>query len=107
MSSNVIDFIYLIASGLLLAGIWQFMKPGRSSQGNLLGGAGVLIAILATLTAGGMISIGAAVLGLAIGGALGAFLGIKATRENALNRIAILVAGLGFASALIAATVFP
>jgi NAD(P) transhydrogenase subunit beta len=105
MSSNAIDFTYLIASGLLVAGIWQFMKPGRGNQGNLLGGAGLLLAVLATLAAGGMISLGAAVLGLALGVALGAFLGLKATHESALARIAILVAGLGFASALIAGTV--
>jgi NAD(P) transhydrogenase subunit beta len=106
MSSNVIDFIYLIASGLLLAGIWQFLKPGRSSRGTLLGGSGVLLAVLATLTAGGMISIVAAIVGLAIGIAVGALVGLKANQENAIPRIALLVAGLGFATALIAGTHF-
>jgi NAD(P) transhydrogenase subunit beta len=106
MSSNVIDFTYLIASALLLAGIWQFMKPRRSSQGNLLGGAGVLLAVLATLTSHGIISMGAAILGLAIGIALGAFVGLKATQQDALIRIALLTAGLGFASALISGTFF-
>jgi H+-translocating NAD(P) transhydrogenase subunit beta len=106
MTSNQIDFIYLVASGLMLAGIWQFLKPGRSSRGNLIGGGGVLLAVLATLASRDSISIGAAILGLAIGIALGAFLGMKANPEDALRRIALLVAGLGFASALVAGAVF-
>jgi len=102
MTSTLIDFIYLISSGLMLAGIWQFLSPGRSRLGNLLGGAGVLLAILATLTAGGMISIVAALVGLGVGIGLGAFLGLKADQENALGRIALLVAAIGFATALVA-----
>jgi H+-translocating NAD(P) transhydrogenase subunit beta len=116
MSSNVIDFIYLIASGLLIAGIWQFMKPGRSRQGNLLGGAGLLLAVLATLAARGLYADGSsaswmasfvtAIVGLAAGIGIGAFFGLKANQENALPRISLLVAALGFATALIAGTYF-
>lgn len=116
MSPNVIDLIYLIASGLLIAGIWQFMQPGRSRQGNLLGGGGILLAVLATLAASGltpgglpgtvMTSLVVAIVGLAVGIGLGAFLGLKANQENALIRIAFLVSGLGVASALIAGAYF-
>jgi NAD(P) transhydrogenase subunit beta len=106
MTSALIDFTYLVASGLMFFGIWQFMKPGRSQQGNLLGGGGLLLAVLATLASSGMISIGTAFIGLAIGAGLGAFLGLKANQENALAKIALLVSALGFASALTSATVF-
>ncbi|QDT55465.1 NAD(P) transhydrogenase subunit beta [Caulifigura coniformis] len=102
MTSTLIDFIYLVSSGLMLAGIWQFLRPGHSRLGNILGGAGVLLAILATLTAGGLFSIVGALAGLGVGIGLGAFLGLRADQENALGRIALLVAAIGFATALIA-----
>lgn len=102
MTPFLIDLIYLIASGLMLAGIWQFLKPGRAQQGNLLVGAGILLAVLATLAAGGLISIGAALLGLAVGIGCGALVGLRTNAENALPRLALLVSGLGLASALVA-----
>ena len=105
MNPSLIDLIYLVSSGLMLAGIWQYLKPGRARQGNLLGGAGVLLAVLATLTAGGMISIGAALVGLLIGVGLGAFIGTRATTESAPAWIAVLVAATGLSSALIAGAI--
>jgi H+-translocating NAD(P) transhydrogenase subunit beta len=102
MTSSLIDVVYLVSSGLMLAGIWQFLSPGRTQLGNLLGGAGVLLAILATLTASGIVSLGAAFLGLGIGCALGAFVGLRANSETAPAWIALLVTGIGLSSALVA-----
>ncbi len=102
MNSSLIDLIYLAASVLMLAGIWQFLNPGRAHRGNLLGGAGVGLAILATLAASGIVSLGTAVAGMACGAVAGAVIGLKANSENVLAWSAVLTAGLGLSSALVA-----
>jgi H+-translocating NAD(P) transhydrogenase subunit beta len=102
MSPSLIDVIYLVSSVLMLAGVWQFLQHGRAGRGNLLGGAGLALALLATLTASGGVPPGAAVAGLIVGAGMGAFVGMRVTPETGLAWLAVLLSGIGLSVALVA-----
>ncbi|HVJ67210.1 MAG TPA: NAD(P)(+) transhydrogenase (Re/Si-specific) subunit beta [Caulifigura sp.] len=102
MSAFLIAFLYLVASGLAVAGLWMLTVPNRAQQGPLFMGAGLLLAALVTLPADGVReSVGVAMTGLALGGC-GAFLGLRVSNEKLPARLALIVAAAGLATALTA-----
>ncbi len=104
MSPHLIDTLYLVSTSLVLAGLWMLLKPDRANRGHVLMGIGMLLAVLVTIAADEVrASAGTAFIGLAVGAGLGALLGLRVTQEAVPGRLALLVAGVGLATALIVA----
>jgi NAD(P) transhydrogenase subunit beta len=105
MSVNFAAFLYLVSGVLFIMALRGLSHPSTSRQGNFYGMVGMGIAIVTTLllakpTFGGLALI---VLGLAIGGGLGAVI----ARRIAMTSMPQLVAGfhslVGLAAVLVAA----
>ncbi|MBB1250241.1 MULTISPECIES: NAD(P)(+) transhydrogenase (Re/Si-specific) subunit beta [unclassified Rhizobium] len=105
MSVNFAAFLYLVSGVLFIMALRGLSHPSTSRQGNLYGMVGMGIAIVTTLllakpTFGGLALI---VLGLAIGGGVGAVI----ARRIAMTSMPQLVAGfhslVGLAAVLVAA----
>ncbi len=102
MSPFLVDLIYLFASVLMLAGVWHVVHTGRAAWGSLLTASGALLALLATLPAPEVSSLGVVITGILLGAAIGALLGLTSNRDVALARLAFLIGGAGLATALVA-----
>ncbi len=105
MSSNIAAFLYLVSGVLFIMALRGLSHPTSSRRGNMLGMAGMAIAIVTTLllatpSFGGLMLI---VLGLAIGGGAGAYI----ARSIPMTSMPQLVAGfhslVGLAAVLVAA----
>lgn len=105
MSQNFAAFLYLISGVLFIMALRGLSHPTTSRKGNIYGMVGMGIAIVTTLllaqpTLGGL---GLIVLGLAIGGGIGAYI----ARSIAMTAMPQLVAGfhslVGLAAVLVAA----
>ena len=107
---NVINLVYLAASVLFILGIRGLTHPRTAVRGNLLGAAGMLLAVLATLLdreilgagGGAFVPILAAV---ALGAAIGAVLALRIELTAMPEMVALLNAFGGGASALVAGAV--
>ena len=75
INANIAALFYLVAGVLFIQALRGLSNPETSRQGNYLGMAGMSIAVLTTLAvaAPGWGSFGLIVLGLLIGGGIGAF----------------------------------
>ena len=77
LNANIAALLYLVAGVLFIQALRGLSNPETSRQGNYLGIAGMAIAIVTTLAVAarpGWASVGLIVLGLAIGGGIGAFI---------------------------------
>src|SRR5262249_49796523 len=76
MSSDLVALLYLVAGTLFILALRGLSSPETSRRGNYLGIAGMAIAVVTTLFLAkpGWGSFGLIILGIAIGGAIGAFL---------------------------------
>jgi NAD(P) transhydrogenase subunit beta len=105
INANLAAVLYLISGVLFIQALRGLSNPETSRQGNYLGIAGMTIAILTTLAVGapGWSSFGLIVLGLAIGGGVGAFI----ARSIAMTAMPQLVAAfhslVGLAAVMVAA----
>jgi NAD(P) transhydrogenase subunit beta len=90
LNGNVTALLYLVSGVLFILALRGLSSPESSRQGNYLGIAGMAIAIVTTLLAAapGWSGLGLIVLGLAIGGAVGAFV----ARSIAMTAMPQLVA---------------
>ncbi|MCD2183049.1 NAD(P)(+) transhydrogenase (Re/Si-specific) subunit beta [Rhizobium sp. TRM96647] len=104
MSPNIAAFLYLVSGVLFIMALRGLSHPTTSRRGNMLGMAGMGIAIVTTLllatpSFGGLVLI---VLGLAIGGGAGAYI----ARSIPMTSMPQLVAGfhslVGLAAVLVA-----
>ena len=110
MASVFIDLTYLFASILFILGIKGLTHPRTAVRGNLLGAAGMLLAVVATLAdrqvlGGGTQGLGLILLGVLLGSAIGATLALKIQMTAMPQMVALLNAFGGGASALIAGAV--
>src|SRR5262245_50510652 len=105
LNGNITALLYLVSGVLFILALRGLSSPESSRQGNYLGIAGMAIAIVTTLLAAspGWGSLGLIVLGLAIGGAVGAFV----ARSIAMTAMPQLVAAfhslVGLAAVFVAA----
>ena len=105
MNNPWIIFVYLIAGVLFILALRGLSHPETSRRGNQLGMIGMLIAILATFAEPGMRGVGAGfiVLGIAIGGAIGA-VAAQRIRMTALPQLVAAFHSLvGLAAVFVAA----
>ena len=105
MTANIAAFLYLISGVLFILALRGLSHPTTSRQGNLFGMIGMAIAILTTLgiavpSGTGWVLI---VLGLAIGGGIGAYIARKIPMTAMPQLVAAFHSLVGLAAVLVAA----
>jgi NAD(P) transhydrogenase subunit beta len=100
--SSLINIGYLVASVLFILGLKGLTHPRTAVRGNLLGATGMLLAVVLTLTNQQIISYEMIILGLIIGGAIGAALAIKIEMTSMPELVAVFNGFGGIASVLVA-----
>ena len=96
------DIGYLIAAVLFILGIKGMTHPRTAVRGNLLGGIGMLVAVVVTLLSGG-VSWTLVILGMAAGTAGGAWLAKEVQMTQMPQLVALFNGFVGIASVLVAA----
>ena len=100
--SAVINIGYLLASVLFILGLKGLTHPRTAVRGNLFGATGMLLAVVLTLTNQQILSYEMIILGLVIGGAIGAALAIKIEMTSMPELVAAFNGFGGVASVLVA-----
>ncbi len=100
--SALINIGYLIASVLFIIGLKGLTHPRTAVRGNLLGAVGMLLAVVLTLTDQHIVSYEMILLGLIIGGAIGAALAIKIEMTSMPELVAVFNGFGGIASVFVA-----
>ncbi len=95
----LMDFGYIAASILFIFGIKMMGKAETARQGNQVSAVGMLIAIVITLLSGGL-SFHWIIVGLVIGGAVGAF-AAKVVKMTAMPEMVALFNGFGGLASLL------
>jgi H+-translocating NAD(P) transhydrogenase subunit beta len=103
VSANLTAFFYLVAAVCFILALRGLSSPETARQGNLFGMAGMAVAVLTTLANPVVVSYGLILLGIVIGGAIGAVV----ARQIPMTAMPQLVAGfhslVGLAAVLVAA----
>ncbi|MEC4681612.1 MAG: NAD(P)(+) transhydrogenase (Re/Si-specific) subunit beta [Nitrospirota bacterium] len=100
--SVLINIGYLVAAVLFILGLKGLTHPRTAVRGNLLGAVGMLLAVVLTLTNQHILSYEMIILGLIIGGAIGAALAIKIEMTSMPELVAVFNGFGGAASVLVA-----
>ena len=85
--SALINLGYLTASVMFILGLKGLTHPRTAVRGNLLGATGMLLAVVLTLTSQRIISYEWIILGIILGGAIGAVLAIKIDHLQVINTL--------------------
>ena len=96
------NLAYLVAAALFIVGIKGMTHPRTAVRGNLLGALGMLIAMLATVAQLNLLSFGAALIAMAIGGAIGYVLATRVLMTQMPQFVALFNGFGGLASLLVA-----
>ncbi|GJL51894.1 MAG: NAD(P) transhydrogenase subunit beta [Nitrospirales bacterium] len=102
MSGVLINIGYLIASVLFILGLKGLTHPRTAVRGNLLGATGMFVAVVLTLANQRIVSYEMILLGIVIGGAIGAVLAIKIQMTEMPELVALFNGFGGIASVLVA-----
>ena len=110
MGAVTTDVIYLVASVLFILGIRGLTHPRTAVRGNMLGAAGMFLAVVATLLdnqvfGSDAFGFGVIIAGVVLGAAIGATLAVKIQMTAMPEMVALLNAFGGGASALVAGAV--
>jgi H+-translocating NAD(P) transhydrogenase subunit beta len=106
MSANLAALLYLIAGALFIMALRGLSSPETSSRGNTLGMIGMTIAVLTTLASHPPASAaawGLVVLGMALGGGIGAVIARRVPMTSMPELIASFHSLVGMAAVLVAA----
>ena len=106
MSANLAALLYLIAGALFIMALRGLSSPETSRRGNTLGMIGMAIAILTTLAAHPPASFAAwalVVLGMALGGGLGAVIARRVPMTAMPELVAAFHSLVGLAAVFVAA----
>ncbi len=85
-----VNLVYIVSSILFASGLKFLGSPLTARKGNFLSALGMLLAIVATLFSGHLISFQWIILGIVIGTALGAFVAVRAAMTQMPEMIALL-----------------
>jgi NAD(P) transhydrogenase subunit beta len=94
VSTEYIDLFYLISAVLFIVGLKQMASPRTALQGNMLGSAAMLIAIVVTLLDRRIISFEVIIAGLVVGALVGAIMAYK-TPVTAMPQVVAIFNGFG------------
>jgi H+-translocating NAD(P) transhydrogenase subunit beta len=106
MSANVSSILYLVSGVLFILALRGLSHPTTSRQGNLYGMVGMALAIVTTLVGAPPAGIGAwalVILGLATGGAVGAYIARQVPMTAMPQLVAAFHSLVGVAAVLVAA----
>jgi len=100
------ELLYLLAAVLFIVGLKRLSSPATARGGNVIGSAGMVIAIVATLALSGILTWRMILLGVVIGSATGAVLAQRVQMTAMPQMVALLNGFGGAASALVASAEF-
>ncbi|MEE8466164.1 MAG: NAD(P)(+) transhydrogenase (Re/Si-specific) subunit beta [Dehalococcoidia bacterium] len=100
MSKELIELFYLVAAVLFILGLKGLAHPRTAVRGNLLGSAGMLLAIVVTLLDNRIVSFEVIVAGVVVGALVGAFMAYRAPMTAIPQVVAVFNGFGGGASAL-------
>ncbi|WP_142712648.1 NAD(P)(+) transhydrogenase (Re/Si-specific) subunit beta [Fodinibius sediminis] len=102
MLPDIIQLIYLVATGIFIVGIKRLGSPATARSGNQLAALGMFIGIVITLFDQQIISFEYIIGGIVLGSAIGAFAAKKVEMTSMPEMVAIFNGFGGGASALVA-----
>jgi NAD(P) transhydrogenase subunit beta len=103
MTPGLLTISYLIAAVFFILSLSGLASPKTARRGNLLGIAGMIIAVAATLLSPDMANFKWIVIALLIGGSIGTIIAIKINMTNLPQLIAAFHSLVGMAAVLVAA----
>ena len=106
MTENLSALAYLVASVCFILALRGLSSPVTARSGNMWGIAGMVIAVITTLAAPGVISFGMIVLGVVIGGAIGAFIAYRIQMTALPQLVAAFHSLVGLAAVMVAGAAF-
>ena len=98
----VAELGYLVASACFIVGLKRLGSPATAPAGNRLSAWGMLIAVVITLLAGGIVSWTGIVAGVVLGGGLGLWMA-RAVQMTAMPQMVALFNGFGGAASVLVA----
>ena len=110
MSMNLVTLLYLVASVFFIQALKGLSHPTTSIRGNIFGMAGMAIAAVTTcaliykLALGNAAGLSYVLLGLVIGGGIGAYMANKVEMTKMPELVAFMHSMIGLAAVFIAAT---
>ncbi|NNE45955.1 MAG: NAD synthetase, partial [Rhodothermales bacterium] len=102
MKTQIIDLIYLLAAVLFILGLKRLTSPATARAGNQLAAVGMFIAAVATLFIQQILTPVEMIVGLVVGGGIGAILARKVAMTGMPELVAAFNGFGGLASALVA-----
>ena len=106
MTENLTSLAYLVASVCFIMALRGLSSPESARQGNLWGIGGMAVAILTTLLSPGVVSFGMIILGLLIGGSIGAIVARRIQMTALPQLVAAFHSLVGLAAVFVAAAAF-
>ncbi|MBT5571153.1 MAG: NAD(P)(+) transhydrogenase (Re/Si-specific) subunit beta [Alphaproteobacteria bacterium] len=106
MPASLTAFAYLVASVCFIMALRGLSSPKTARMGNTYGIIGMVIAILTTVALPSVTSFGAIVVGIAIGGAIGAVIALKIAMTALPQLVAAFHSLVGLAAVLVAGAAF-
>jgi len=103
---NYINLFYVVAGVAFILGLKKLSHPKTARNGNQIASVGMLIAIVVTLIAAEKVSYQLVIIGMVVGGTIGAFFAVKVQMTAMPQMVAIFNGFGGGASALVAAADF-
>jgi H+-translocating NAD(P) transhydrogenase subunit beta len=100
--TSLVNLAYLLAASLFIIGMKRMNSPATARAGNRLSAIGMLIAVVATLLVGKILSPAMIVGGIALGGGIGAVLALRVQMTSMPEMVAALNGFGGGASVLVA-----
>ena len=102
MSGTFLELSYLVAAVLFIVGLKWMATPQKAGAGNRLSAMGMLIAIAATLFDRQILGYGTIMAGMAVGAALGLWLG-RVVKMTAMPQMVAILNGFGGGASLLVA----
>ena len=106
MTANMTGLAYLIASVLFILSLRGLSSPDSSRMGLTLGIVGMVIAIFTTLMNPSVVSYSLIILGVLIGGSIGAFIALKIQMTTLPQLVAAFHSLVGLAAVFVAISAF-
>ena len=106
MDIKIIDIAYLVSAISFIYGLKMLSHPKTARNGNLIASVGMLIAIIATVTSSGGLSLKWVAIAMILGSLIGGFFAIKVEMTQMPQLVAIFNGFGGGASALVASSEF-
>jgi len=106
MSANLSAVAYLIASILFIMALRGLSSPETARKGNIFGISGMIIAIATTLASPGVLSYELILLGLIVGGGIGAIIARKIEMTALPQLVAAFHSLVGLAAVFVASAAF-